>query len=540
MDFFAEFFADNFVLECCFKVFLSAVFGIIFGVERSNRMHAIGIRTMLLITTSCALLGILSYYGAENPAKAVGDPTRIAAGVVTGVGFLGGGVIMHQGFNIKGITTAAIIWTAAALGLSVGYGLYVPAVVVFVLVILTLPLFKQIQGSLDALTRVTSENLSGARVIRAFGREETEEERFASYAEAQTQGSITVGLLSAFLNPSTFLILNLGVVAILWSGALRVDAGGLTQGQVVAFVNYMTQTLLAIVYVANLVVTFTRGAASGGRIMEVLRVEPQVQDAAEGAPSITFEEASSVPALTLDHVSFAYPGASEDALHDVSLSLSQGSRLGVIGGTGSGKSTLASLLVRLYDPREGTISLMGHDLRTYSLRQLHHLVAIVPQKTSLITGTIRSNLLWRDEHATDEELWNALERAQAAAFVREKPLGLDEPVEAGGKNFSGGQRQRLTIARALVGEPLLLVLDDAASALDMATDAKLRSALAGMPEVSTVTISQRVTSIMGCDLILVLYHGKVAGLGTHKELLRTCELYREIAHSQLMGEEVAA
>ncbi len=404
----------------------------------------------------------------------------------------------------------------------------------------SVPLFKQIQGSLDALTRVTSENLSGARVIRAFGREETEEERFASYAEAQTQGSITVGLLSAFLNPSTFLILNLGVVAILWSGALRVDAGGLTQGQVVAFVNYMTQTLLAIVYVANLVVTFTRGAASGGRIMEVLRVEPQVQDAAEGAPSITFEEASSVPALTLDHVSFAYPGASEDALHDVSLSLSQGSRLGVIGGTGSGKSTLASLLVRLYDPREGTISLMGHDLRTYSLRQLHHLVAIVPQKTSLITGTIRSNLLWRDEHATDEELWNALERAQAAAFVREKPLGLDEPVEAGGKNFSGGQRQRLTIARALVGEPLLLVLDDAASALDMATDAKLRSALAGMPEVSTVTISQRVTSIMGCDLILVLYHGKVAGLGTHKELLRTCELYREIAHSQLMGEEVAA
>ena len=404
----------------------------------------------------------------------------------------------------------------------------------------SVPLFRQIQGSLDALTRITSENLSGARVIRAFGREDTEEARFTTFARQQTEGSIMVGLLSAFLNPSTFLILNLGVVAILWSGALRVDAGGLTQGEVVAFVNYMTQTLLAIVYVANLVVTFTRGAASGQRIMDVLRVIPQVQDAAEGTPSITLEKSSSIPALTLNQVSFAYPEASQDALHNVSLTLNQGSRMGVIGGTGSGKSTLASLLVRLYDPHEGTIQLLGHDLREYPLDQLRTLVSIVPQKASLVTGTIRSNLHWRDAQASDDELWEALERAQAAGFVREKPLGLDEPVEAGGKNFSGGQRQRLTIARALVGHPALLVLDDSASALDMATDAKLRSALAEMSDVTTVTISQRITSIMNCDLILVLYHGKLAGLGTHDELLRTCELYREIASSQLMREEVAA
>ena len=404
----------------------------------------------------------------------------------------------------------------------------------------SVPLFRQIQGNLDALTRVTSENLSGARVIRAFGREDSEEARFTIFARQQTEGSIMVGLLSAFLNPSTFLILNLGVVAILWSGALRVDAGGLTQGEVVAFVNYMTQTLLAIVYVANLVVTFTRGAASGQRIMDVLRVIPQVQDAPEGTPSITLEKSSSIPALTLNQVSFAYPEASQDALHNVSLTLNQGSRLGVIGGTGSGKSTLASLLVRLYDPHEGTIQLLGHDLREYPLDQLRSLVSIVPQKASLVTGTIRSNLQWRDAQASDDELWEALERAQAAGFVREKPLGLDEPVEAGGKNFSGGQRQRLTIARALVGHPALLVLDDSASALDMATDAKLRSALAEMSDVTTVTISQRITSIMNCDLILVLYHGKLAGLGTHDELLRTCELYREIASSQLMREEVAA
>lgn len=428
----------------------------------------------------------------------------------------------------------------ARLGLV--FVVYTPAIgaVFWAVMSRSVPLFRQIQGNLDALTRVTGENLSGARVIRAFGREDTEEARFTTFARQQTEGSIMVGLLSAFLNPSTFLILNLGVVAILWSGALRVDAGGLTQGEVVAFVNYMTQTLLAIVYVANLVVTFTRGAASGQRIMDVLRVIPQVQDAPEGTPSITLEKSSSIPALTLNQVSFAYPEASQDALHNVSLTLNQGSRLGVIGGTGSGKSTLASLLVRLYDPHEGTIQLLGHDLREYPLDQLRTLVSIVPQKASLVTGTIRSNLQWRDAQASDDELWEALERAQAAGFVREKPLGLDEPVEAGGKNFSGGQRQRLTIARALVGHPALLVLDDSASALDMATDAKLRSALAEMSDVTTVTISQRITSIMNCDLILVLYHGKLAGLGTHDELLRTCELYREIASSQLMREEVAA
>lgn len=404
----------------------------------------------------------------------------------------------------------------------------------------SVPLFRTIQGSLDGLTRVTSENLGGARVIRAFRREDTEEERFQGFAQAQTAGSITVGQLSAFLNPSTFLILNLGIVVILWSGALRVDAGGLTQGQVVAFVNYMTQTLLAIVYVANLVVTFTRGAASATRVMDVLAIQPKVQDHAEGRVELPSKQPSSIPAVTLNGVSFSYADDAQDALHNVSLTLNQGQKLGIIGGTGSGKSTLASLLVRLYDPQSGTIELFGHDLKSYPLEQLRNLIALVPQKASLVSGTIRSNLCWRNPNATDDELWEALRIAQADSFVHEKPLGLDEPVEAGGKNFSGGQRQRLTIARALVGSPHVLVLDDSASALDMATDAKLRMALSELPNITSITISQRISAIMDCDLILVLYHGKMAGIGTHQQLLQTCQLYREIAQSQLVGEGVAA
>ncbi len=404
----------------------------------------------------------------------------------------------------------------------------------------SVPLFRTIQGSLDGLTRVTSENLSGARVIRAFRREDTEEERFRGFAQAQTAGSITVGQLSAFLNPSTFLILNLGIVVILWSGALRVDAGGLTQGQVVAFVNYMTQTLLAIVYVANLVVTFTRGAASATRVMDVLAIQPKVQDHAEGRVELPSKQPSSIPAVTLNDVSFSYADDAQDALHNVSLTLNQGQKLGIIGGTGSGKSTLASLLVRLYDPQSGTIELFGHDLKSYPLEQLRNLIALVPQKASLVSGTIRSNLCWRNPNATDDELWEALRIAQADSFVHDKSLGLDEPVEAGGKNFSGGQRQRLTIARALVGSPHVLVLDDSASALDMATDAKLRMALSELPNITSITISQRISAIMDCDLILVLYHGKMAGIGTHQQLLQTCQLYREIAQSQLVGEGVAA
>lgn len=399
----------------------------------------------------------------------------------------------------------------------------------------SIPLFQVVQRHLDTMARITRESLSGVRVIRAFRRESLEEGMFADEATPQLGAANAVGRLSALLNPATFLIMNLGVVAILWQSNQRIQVGTLTQGEVIAFVNYMTQTLLAIAYVANLVITFTRGSASAARIMEMFEVEPSIT-----APKERLEPHAHAPLLDLHGVVFGYYDGASDALSQVSLRLGEGQRLGIIGGTGSGKSTLASLLVRLYDPREGSIALCGHDLRAYPLDQLHEMVSLVPQGASLVSGTLRDNLCWRDPDATDDELWQALEVAQAAGFVRELPDGLDGRVEAGGRNFSGGQRQRLTIARALVGMPRLLVLDDAASALDMATDARLRQALAGLAGTSTVTISQRAAAIMHCDLICVLRHGHVAGLGTHEELMDGCELYREIVDSQLAGREASA
>lgn len=401
----------------------------------------------------------------------------------------------------------------------------------------SVPFFRLMQEKLDLVSRITREALSGVRVIRAFGREGSETKRFDAASKEQTDVAVAVGRLSALLNPATLLVMNLGVVAILWTGAVQVSVGDLRQGQVMAFVNYMSQTLVAIVYVANLVVLFNRGSASAQRVMEVLDTEPSVRDTA-GEP-LAVDPCTS--ALALDHVSFSYAGAQLPSVGDVTLTLGQGETLGVIGGTGSGKSTLVSLLVRLYDVSEGTIEVLGHDVRDYPIAQLRSLVSIVPQKASLVSGTIRSNLLWRRPDADDDELWRALERAQAADFVREKPLGLDGAVEAGGKNFSGGQRQRLTIARALVGSPRLVVLDDSASALDFKTDARLRRALRELGgRTSAVIVSQRVSAVMQSDRILVLDHGRVVGLGTHRELLEASEIYREICLSQLSAEEVAA
>ena len=416
------------------------------------------------------------------------------------------------------------------------------------------PFYRVAQSRLDDVSRVCREALEGARPIRAFGRERHESERFRAASGRQAATTIGVGRLSALLNPATILVMNLGVVAILWSGAGAVDAGRLTQGQVVAFVSYMTQTLLSIVYLANLVVVFTRGAASAQRVCEVLDAADAANAAEKSlrlsrATSATPEQASAAPdapahsapapcALALDDVTFSFGGESP-ALSHVSLSLAPGRTLGVIGGTGSGKSTLVQLVSRLFDPDEGTVSVLGRDVRDWDLSDLRRRVSVVPQQASLASGTIRSNLLWRDADATDDELWRALELAQAADFVRARPAGLDEPVAAGGRNFSGGQRQRLTIARALVGDPELLLLDDSASALDFATDAALRRALASLANTTCVIVSQRVSAVRGADLVLVLDHGRMAGLGTHDELLRDCGLYCEICDSQLARGEVA-
>lgn len=415
-----------------------------------------------------------------------------------------------------------------------------------------IPYYRQLQAKLDRIALICREGLSGARVVRAFVREDHERERFAQAADDRANTAIAVGKLSSILNPVTFLVMNLGVCAILWVGGIQVNVGELTQGQVMAFVNYMTQTLTSIVYVANLVVVFTKASASASRINEVLNCEPSITD--EGNQPVALPEpselaggAAPVPALSFDHASFSFGAGAANAVSDVTLELPLGKTLGIIGGTGSGKSTLVSLIPRLYDASAGSVSVMGADVRAWPLDQLRHVVATVPQRASLVSGTIRSNLTWRDEAATDEELWAALDMAQASEFVCNKPQGLDAPVEAGGKNFSGGQRQRLTIARALVGSPQVLIMDDSASALDFKTDAALRHAIrersvrgaaeGGLP-LTTVIVSQRVSTVRDADMICVLDHGSVAGLGTHDELYTTCQLYREICQSQLRREEL--
>ena len=411
-----------------------------------------------------------------------------------------------------------------------------------------IPYYRQLQAKLDRIALICREGLSGARVVRAFVREDHERERFAQAADDQAHTAIAVGKLSSVLNPVTFLVMNLGVCAILWVGGIQVNVGELTQGQVMAFVNYMTQALTSIVYVANLVVVFTKASASASRINEVLNCVPSITD--ENNEPVALPEPGNVapvPALSLSHASFSFGAGAANAVSDVTLELPMGKTLGIIGGTGSGKSTLVSLIPRLYDASTGSVSVMGADVRTWPLDQLRRVVATVPQRASLVSGTIRSNLTWRDEAATDEELWAALDMAQASEFVRNKPQGLDAPVEAGGKNFSGGQRQRLTIARALVGSPQILIMDDSASALDFKTDAALRHAIrersvrgaaeGGLP-LTTVIVSQRVSTVRDADMICVLDHGSVAGLGTHDELYATCQLYREICQSQLRREEL--
>lgn len=460
---------------------------------------------------------------------------------------LGVRMLIRWPFLAVGSMCAAL---AIDLKLGIIFLICTPAIglVFWVVMARCIPYYRQLQAKLDRIALICREGLSGARVVRAFVREDHERERFAQAADDQANTAIAVGKLSSILNPVTFLVMNLGVCAILWVGGIQVSVGELTQGQVMAFVNYMTQTLTSIVYVANLVVVFTKASASASRINEVLNCVPGITD--EGNQPVALPKpgnVASVPALSLSHASFSFGAGAANAVNDVTLELPLGKTLGIIGGTGSGKSTLVSLIPRLYDASTGSVSVMGADVRTWPLDQLRRVVATVPQRASLVSGSIRSNLTWRDEAATDEELWAALDMAQASEFVRNKPQGLDAPVEAGGKNFSGGQRQRLTIARALVGSPQILIMDDSASALDFKTDAALRHAIrersvrgvaeGGLP-LTTVIVSQRVSTVRDADMICVLDHGSVAGLGTHDELYATCQLYREICQSQLRREEL--
>ncbi len=391
----------------------------------------------------------------------------------------------------------------------------------------TVPLHRAVQKRLDRLTLVLRENLSGIRVIRAFSRTVPEQKRFAEATEEHTDASIRVGRISTLLNPLTQLLMNCGILAIVWFGGVRIQAGSdLTTGEIVALINYINQILLALTVVANLVVTFSKAYASAGRITELLEVTSSVREA-ENAAEMPVDGA---PAVQFSHVSFSYGG--EDTLTDIDFSVPVGSTVGIIGGTGSGKTTLVSLLMRFYDVTEGAVYLHGQDIRTLPAEALRREIGLVPQRVELFSGTIADNLRLGAPQATENDLRRAAKIAQAAEFIDQKPEKYDTVAERGGTNFSGGQRQRLAIARALVSSPRILVLDDASSALDYATDAALRREIAALKGVTVFLISQRVSSIRHTDRILVLDDGCLAGQGTHEELLRSCALYREICASQ--------
>lgn len=403
------------------------------------------------------------------------------------------------------------------------------AVIVFGIMRITSPMYKTVQSRLDAVTGATRENLSGVRVVRAFGREDAEEENFVQQNGSLNAMQLKVGRIAALMNPLTYVVVNLGIIGILYFGANKIGRGALLSGDVVALVNYMSQILVELVKLANLVVLLTRAIASMGRVSQVLDT-PSTMAFPEKPVSA---DAASDVAVAFDHVSLRYQGAGAESLSDATFTAKKGQTIGVIGGTGSGKTTLVSLIPRFYDATKGQVTLLGQPITAYSKEELNRHVAVVMQKAQLFKGTIRSNLLWGNENATDEELWHALSIAQSEDFVRQKPGKLDDPVEQGGRNLSGGQRQRLTIARALVGHPDILILDDSASALDYATDAALRKALRTLPAETTLFIvSQRTSSLRHADQIIVLDDGHVVGIGKHDTLMQTCEVYREIHESQ--------
>ncbi len=404
------------------------------------------------------------------------------------------------------------------------------SVVVFGIMAISIPMYRKVQNGLDKILSITRENLTGVRVIRAFGKESSEISKFHDRNEDFTQFQTKVGRISALMNPVTYIIINLGIIVLVWVGAIRVNQGDITQGEVVALYNYMSQILVELIKLANLIVTITKALACAGRIENVLEMKSSMQGEAQ---SLHKETAQSEIKVAFEHVGMVYQGAAGEALSDISFTVKQGETIGIIGGTGSGKTTLVHLIPRFYDVSRGRVLVDGKDVKAYSLKELRQKVGIVMQKSVLFKGTIRENICWGKEDATEDEIWEALETAQAKEIVTNKPEGLDTQVSQGAKNLSGGQKQRLSIARALVKKPEILILDDSASALDYATDARLRKAIAGLKNKMTVFIvSQRASSIMHANKIIVLDDGKIVGIGTHEELKKNCQVYQEIYYSQ--------
>lgn len=398
----------------------------------------------------------------------------------------------------------------------------------------TVPMYRTTQKNLDRASMLTRENLEGTRVIRAFSRQKEEIEEFGKSVDDIAVSSIAVGRISSILNPFSFMVMNLGIVAILWFGGVRIDAGHLTQGELTKLVNYMTQILLALIVLANLIVTFTKAFASANRISEIFDIMPETSDGDE-KPS---EHRDSENILEFKNVSFAYEKAGDCSVKNVSFTLKRGEMLGIIGGTGSGKSTLANLIPCFYRQTEGEIFISGVKSENYNFDELRKSIGIVPQKAVLFTGSVRDNMRWKKADATDEEIISALKTAQAWEFVSKMPNGLDTRISQGGKNLSGGQKQRISIARAIVGNPDIIILDDSTSALDYATDLALRKSLKNdMPDTTVIMISQRTTSLKDADKIIVMDDGETVGIGTHDELLENCEIYSEIYKSQMNEKE---
>ena len=403
------------------------------------------------------------------------------------------------------------------------------AFVIYFIMHKTVPMFKKIQQRQDKITLMTGENLEGVRVIRAFSRQKDEEKEFVENAEELKRLQINAGRISALMNPATYIIVYAAIIAIIWVGGINVNTGSITQGEVIALLSYMNQILLALLAVALLVTSITKAQASAIRVNEIFEVKPAITD----KDNVPVECNNSENAVEFKNVTFAYNGSDEPSLSDISFTVKKGETIGIIGGTGSGKSTLLNLIPRFYQYQKGEVLVDGIEVTKYPFEQLRGKIGIVPQRAVLFKGTVRENMQWRDKNANDEQIKNALEIAQAYDFVSQKPEGLDHLILQGGRNLSGGQRQRLTIARALIGNPEILILDDSASALDLATEAKLRKAISEKTDGMTVFISsQRVSSIRHADKIIILEDGKIAGIGTHEQLVESCEIYKEICNSQ--------
>ncbi|MBD9008754.1 MAG: ABC transporter ATP-binding protein [Clostridiales bacterium] len=523
----------EYILKMCGVLVLMGILGLCsaltaqFFAARAAYGFGTAVRRDMFKKINSLSMSQLDKFGTSSLiTRITGDINRAESGVNM---FLR--LFLRSPFIVIGAMAAALMLDARV---AVVFLVAVPVMglLIYILMHISVPFYKKAQTSLDRVSQITRENLTGVRVIRAFSRQGAEIESFSDANAELMSINEKVGSISALMNPLTYIVVNLAVIAVLWVGGIRVNIGGMQQGEVVAMVNYLTQILVAMLVLAQLIVTLTKAMASGTRIAEVLELQPDMTD--DAADAAVADSCNTV--LEFDNVSFEYSGSKEDALSGISFKLKRGQNIGIIGGTGSGKSTLVNLIPRFYDATSGSVKIDGTDVRNMSFKQLRGKIGYVPQKASLLTGTIRENMRWRNENADDNEIINALKTAQAYDFIFEKD-GLDTSVSQEGKNFSGGQRQRLTIARALVSDPEILILDDSSSALDLMTEARLRRALSkANPNMTQVIVSQRISTIRDADLILVLDDGSAVGMGMHKELLESCEIYREICATQIPEE----